>query len=459
MKKKAIFPNKLILSSCHNNHKKRSNQLGFVSFGNKIHLNIFHLILIILISSFAGYYLGVNKIKLDWKGYSPILEIKAKNPPVGQNLDMSLFYQVLDRINKDYYDKSKINSRDVLYGAITGMLQSLGDPYTTFFPPKENNSFKSQLSGKFEGIGAELGVSDQNRIIVISPLDSSPAQKSGIRSGDTILKIDDKDTFGMNLPQAVEKIRGPKGTTVKLNILHENSRNPVDIPIVRDVILVKSVTSWVKPVSCDNSYCFEDVNCPSCDSVAYIRLSQFGDRTNDEWTTAVNFLTTQNIQSPSVKGIILDVRNNPGGYLNDAVFIASEFLRDGVVAKQSDNAGSEKQLRVSRKGIFLDKPLIVLINKGSASASEIVAGALSDNNRATLMGEKSFGKGTIQEAVEVGNGASVHISVAKWLTPNGTWVDKKGLSPDIEVKFDEKIGTQAGQLDNQIQSAIRELTK
>lgn len=419
----------------------------------------FHIILLIGISALLGYFFGVNKVNFSLKDYKPIVSVQAKNPPPGSNLDMTLFYQVLEKVNKDYYDRSKIDSKKVLYGAISGMLSSLDDPYTSFFPPKENTSFKTQLSGEFSGIGAELGTDDNNHIMVVSPLDGSPSEKAGVKSGDLILKVNDEETTGWSLGQAVEKIRGPRGSEVSLVMLRQGAKTPFEVKIVRDTIQVKSVTSWVKKINCDNNSCKESENCNDCASVGYIRLSQFGDKTNDEWVAAVNKLTAEANQKKNFKGVILDLRNNPGGYLSDAVFIASEFLKkNDVVVMQEDNTQDRRPMVVTRPGVLLETPLLVLINKGSASASEIVAGALRDYNRARLVGEKSFGKGTVQEAVEVDSGASVHVSVAKWLTPNGTWVNKAGLTPDIPVTYEQPAKGYVG-FDNQLKKAIDTLLK
>lgn len=416
--------------------------------------NFLQLVVIIAISLALGFIIGTNKIAVEWKNFKPITLVSSKNPPQAKNLDMSLFYDVLDKINTEYFDKTKLDAKKILYGAITGALQSLDDPYTSFFPPKQNMDFKTQLAGEFSGIGAELILSSDNRVMVVAPLDGSPAQKAGIKPGDFILKVDGKDTSGWTVAQAVEKIRGQKGTTVALTLQHEKEKNPFDVSIVRDTIVIKSVTGWVRQVSCSGPECKEGGSA----SVGYIRLSQFGDKTNDEWLSTVNKLSIDIAKTQNFKGLILDLRNNPGGYLSDAVFIASEFLKDGVVVSQQDGEGQTTSMRVSRKGLFTNYSVIILMNKGSASASEIVSGALRDHGRAKIVGEQSFGKGTVQQAMDVDGGASVHISIAKWLTPNGTWVQGKGLTPDISIALDQKtVGTSG--FDNQLQRAIQELTK
>ena len=418
----------------------------------------FQLILVIVISALIGYFYGTNKIALQWKKYVPVVFVKPSSPPPSQSLNMNLFYSVLEKVNAEYFDKSKIDSQKLLYGAISGMLSSLDDPYTSFFPPKQNTEFKTQLAGEFSGIGAELSLSADNKIVVVSPIDNSPAEKAGIKAGDIIVKVDGDDTTGWTIVQAVDKIRGHKGTKVKLLIQHENEKNPIEVEIIRDTITVKSVKGWVKKVGCASSgNCQENKDCLTCASVAYMRLSQFGDKTNAEWVELVNSLYPQMKKEQGFKGVILDLRNNPGGYLNDAVFIASEFMKSGVVVSQQDGLGVKTDLSVSRRGLLADYPVLVLINKGSASASEIVSGALRDQIHAKLLGEKSFGKGTVQQAVDVDGGGSVHLSIAKWLTPNGTWVHKTGLEPDIKVDYDATKSADATKFDNQLQAAIKDL--
>ncbi len=417
----------------------------------------FQIVLLMVVCVLAGYAYGTRSIEIGWKNYRPVLGIESKAPPPSQNIDFSLLYEVIERVNRDYYDKSKVDAQKMMHGAVSGMLQSLDDPYTSFFPPKENEAFKTQLAGEFSGIGAELGMTEDKRVTVISPLDDSPAKKAGIRSGDLILKVNDEPTNGWTISQAVEKIRGPKGTKVALTIQHENSNKQEVVNVTRDTIKLDSVTSWVKKVQCNGNECNPaPENCNNCQSVVYMRVSQFGDRTNDEWIENVNEVYGKIQKDNSVRGVILDVRNNPGGYLTDAVFIASEFIDSGVIVRQEDGAGQEVAMSVSRKGLLLDVPLVVLINKGSASASEIVSGALRDHNRAILIGEKSFGKGTIQQAIDVDAGASIHMTIAKWLTPDRVWVHEKGLEPDIVVEFDQEASEGKG-FDNQLQRAIQEL--
>lgn len=418
--------------------------------------SILRFILVALIFGLIGYQIGVSKISYEWKQYKPKVTIESRNPPTSlQTLDFSLFWSVWERLEASYYDKSVIDSQKLLNGAISGMVQSLGDPYTVFLPPTQNNDFKEGLSGQFQGIGAELGIRDK-QIIVIAPLDGTPAQKSGIKAGDAILKVDGKDTSGWTLSQAVEKIRGPKGTDVVLNIIRKDEEKPKDIKITRDTITVKSVTGWIKSIkSITGITSTTGIKGKEDFEVGYIRLSQFGDKTNQEWLTLVNDLESKIKDNPRFKGIVLDLRNNPGGYLTDANFIASEFIKDGTVVIQDKGNGDTSTLSVSRKGLFTEIPLVVLINKGSASASEIVAGALRDHKRAKLVGETSFGKGTIQQAEDLGNGAGLHVTIAKWLTPNGTWVHEKGLEPDIKVLPDEKDQSR----DLALEKAVEELVK
>lgn len=425
---------------------------------NKI--NLFQIILIIIIAFLGGYYFGVNKVNLDWKNYKPVLSIVGKEPPSGTiAIDFNPFWTVWQKLATSYYDKSKIDQQKMLNGAISGMVQSLGDPFTLYLPPVQNNNFKEGLAGQFSGIGAELGMKDKD-IIVISPLDGSPAERAGIKAGDIIAAVDNKSTSGWNLSQAVEKIRGTKGTQVVLTVIHKDNQKKTDIKITRDVITVKSVVMDIRTARCLDGSCslvakIDTCQGDTCTKYAYIRLSQFGDNTNQEWSALVKGLSEKINADKSVKGIVFDLRNNPGGYLTDAQFIASEFIKKGETIVLQDNGQTQEPLKAERDGLLLSPKLIILINKGSASASEIVAGAMRDYKRAILVGETSFGKGTIQTAEDLGDGAGLHVTIAKWLTPTGIWVHQKGLTPDVEVKLDIKDLSR----DTQLEKAVFELLK
>lgn len=415
------------------------------------------ILLVAIISALLGYYVGVTKIKADWKNYQPHVEAVNKEPPASlMHLDLGMFWLVLNKLEQNYYDKTAIDPQKILNGAISGMVNSLNDPYTVYLPPQQNTDFKQGLAGKFEGIGAELGIKGKE-IVVVAPLDGSPAQKAGIRPGDVIVKVNDQYTAGWTLNETVEKIRGPKGTEVKLAVMHKVGEEPVNIKIVRDTIQMKSLATWtkqVKDIDQTNANKNNVLKQHATDKVIYIRLSQFGDTTNNEWSGISAKVANQLSQDKSIKGVIFDLRNNPGGYLTDAVYIASEFIKDGTAVMQEDKNRERQSYPVSGKGLLTDVPLVVLINKGSASASEIVAGALRDHKRATLVGETSFGKGTIQEAEDIGGGAGLHVTIAKWLTPNGTWVHQKGLTPDISVSIDKNDQSHDAQLEKAVEQLV-----
>lgn len=411
------------------------------------------IILVIVVAFLTGYYVGVSKISFDWKGYTPKISVVSKEPPASiSTVDFAPFWNVWQKVINSYYDKEAIDSKKLLNGAISGMVQSLGDPYTVYLPPVQNDNFKQGMAGQFEGIGAELGMKDK-QIIVVAPIDGMPAQKAGIKAGDEILKVNDQPTTGWTLSQTVEKIRGPKGTKVVLSVLQKGGNKSKEISIMRGTITVKSATGWIKKIKDIDSVKSTSLN--SEEKIMYLRLSQFGDHTNQEWLSLINTLSLEMKKNGEVKGAILDLRNNPGGYLNDATFIASEFLSKGIIVMQEKSPGDRITFSVSRNGLLIDMPIVVLINKGSASASEIVAGALRDHRKIKLIGETSFGKGTIQQAEDLGDGAGLHVTVAKWLTPNGTWVHGKGLAPDIPVSLNEKDPAD----DTQLEKAIEELVK
>lgn len=374
-------------------------------------------IVIALLTFIIGWQLGHWDLNLQWANYKPQVSLKNQQPPADkQDIDFQLFWETWDKVSREYVDKKAIDPQKMYYGAIQGMVAAVGDPYTVFLPPDFQKSTKEELGGSFEGVGIQLGYNKDKRLVVIAPLKGTPAEKAGIKAGDMILKIDNKDASTIALPEAVNLIRGQKGTKVALEIFHEGDSKPKSIELQRDTIVVKSVEYEVKTT-------------PSGKKVSYIKLTRFGERTFAEWAEAVS----QTLASGS-EGVVLDMRNNPGGFLDGAVYIASEFLEGGDVVLQENAQGERQGYKVNRNGKLLRVPMVVLINKGSASASEIVAGAIQDKQRGQLVGEKSFGKGTIQESQDLQGGTGLHITTAKWLTPNGRWVHNEGLIPDVVVE-------------------------
>lgn len=375
-------------------------------------------IFLVLAAFSGGYYFGVNGYKARLNNALQV-QLDRQVPP-GKNVDFSLFWQVWDTLSSKYYDKSKLVPSQMVYGAIEGMVSSLGDPYTMFLPPSQNKIVNDQLNGSFEGVGIEIGYKDSN-LVVIAPLAGSPAEKAGVKAGDFIIKIKDVkknldiDTQGLGIDEAVTDIKGPAGTTVTLTLLRSGNPNPIVVDITRARINVPSITlSWVG----------QDSN------IADIKIADFGSQTNSEWDNVVNQIRQKN----RVDGIIIDLRNNPGGYLESAVHIASDFVPEGTtVVIQKNGDGSEQDYKSQELPRLLNYKVVVLINGGSASASEILSGALRDDREIKLVGEKSFGKGTIQDPIDIPGGSGLHVTTAKWLTPNGTWVNGVGLTPDILV--------------------------
>jgi len=379
--------------------------------------NILFIVATTILIFATGFRVGEHFTK---KNYFSILNSSSTDNKPGVNL--SLFWETWEKLEKKYVDKKKVEQKKMLYGAIKGMVASLEDPYTFFLTPEENKQSKQDLQGRFEGIGAQLGLKN-NRVIVVAPLKNSPAERAGVKSSDFINKVDDQSTKNWTLTQAVNKIRGPKGTKVKLT-LERNGKEFV-AEIVRDEINVASVELSYEKIKAKK--------------IAILKLTQFGDNTYNEWDSTID--EVHNLwQKKEIAGLILDLRDNPGGYLDGAVYLAGEFLPLGkTIVQQESTTVKNKTYSVTRQGLLLDIPLVVIINRGSASASEILAGALRDHQRAKLIGEKTFGKGSVQEALDLDQGAGLHVTVAKWILPNGDWINSKGIDPEfkIELKLDE----------------------
>lgn len=359
---------------------------------------------------FSGYIVGRLEVVQDPSraiSQNTAIINRDKNKPA--NTDFSLFWDAWKVIDDRYVKKP--NDQDRVHGAIAGMVASLGDPYTMFMKPSENERFSQDISGNFEGIGAEL-VQKDGYITVVAPLDNSPAQRSGLMAGDIIIKIDDKDAPG-TLDEGVKLIRGKKGTEVKLTVVRGGKEK--EITIVRDTVEVKSVSYSLK------------------DGIAVVKLNQFSANTTEQLDEIL-----KKVSADKPKGLVLDLRNNPGGLLDKAITITSHFIEPGSVVIERDKDGKETVLRTEAVANRVTLPMVVLINKGSASASEILAGAIQDAERAQLVGETSFGKGSVQTIENLKDGSAVRVTIAEWLTPKKREINKVGITPDITVGLSEE---------------------
>ncbi len=371
---------------------------------------VFIALVVVGASFFAGVYFGYE----NRPGVEKVLGITGKEtPPQLTEVDFNLFWEVWSQLENKYVDKDKINRNELVLGAISGLVKSLKDPYTEFLPPALNKQFQEDIRGSFGGIGAEIGIR-KGTLTIIAPLEDTPAERAGLKPGDRILRVDDKDTADLNLDEAVRLIRGNPGTEVKLLVFRDSFDQPREFKVIRDVIKIKIVTTEKR-----------------ADGVFVIKLNHFTENAAFEFRKAVQAF----FDSGSDK-LVLDLRNNPGGFLSVAVDIASWFLPPGeIVAREKFGDGSEDIYRSSGYR-FLEKiPMVVLINEGSASASEIVAGALRDVRGVKLVGAKTFGKGSVQEVQPLKGGSSLKITIAKWLTPNGTEINGTGLEPDVKVEL------------------------
>lgn len=336
------------------------------------------------------------------------------NPELGKpaGVDFGLFWQTWNTLKERYVDRDKLDANALVYGAIKGMVESIGDPYTAFLAPKETERFAEDIKGEFGGIGIEIGLRN-NTLTVISPIEGTPAYRAGLKAGDSILAIDQTATDDLTLDEAVNMIRGTKGSQVVLKINREEFDSPRDFSITRDTIKIPTVTSKILE-----------------DNIVHIRLHTF----NQNAATQLR----KNIQEARKLGaekLLLDLRNNPGGLLDLAIEISGWFLETGKTVVIEDFGDRRNELQSSGRSLFNDMPMVILINRGSASASEIVAGALQDHGRATVIGEKSFGKGSVQQLEPLNDNASLKVTVAKWLTPKGRSITEEGIQPDVLVNI------------------------
>jgi carboxyl-terminal processing protease len=387
------------------------------------------VVLLLAIGAVGGYNVGVKGTFLGWKvPFLPEPEVvyqvaDTTRPVKYQTMDFGLFWRVWEQLENKYLEPSALNSGKMVDGAIAGMVAAVGDPYTVYLPREEKKISEDDLSGSFDGVGIELGYLDEV-LAVTSPIKGAPAEKAGVQAGDFIMHIKDEgigvdeDSYAWSLDKAQSVLRGRKGTKVTMTLLRKdyNDSLPFEVELVREVINIDSLEL--------------EFLTRGGQTFAYLQLSRFGERTYEEWNQAVNEILRR---KGEVKGVILDMRNNPGGLVTEAVHIASEFIDSGVIVTEKGRS-NERDYVATGMGRLVGIPLVVQINRGSASASEIVAGALRDNLGAKIVGIKSFGKGFIQQRFDLENGAGLNVTIAKWVMPNGEWLGEEGIAPDVEVE-------------------------
>ena len=365
---------------------------------------------------FLGAVAGVAVTLLATQPHSMLLGSTAKAAASDTYRELNLFGDVFERVRADYVEKP--DDSKLVESAINGMLAGL-DPHSSYMDPKSFRDMQVQTRGEFGGLGIEVTMED-GLVKVVAPIDDTPAAKAGVMANDIITKLDDEAVQGLTLNQAVDKMRGPVNTKIKLTIMRKGADKPIEVTIMRDIIRVKSVRSHAEG-----------------DDVGYIRITQFNEQTTDGLKQAINDLNSQ-LGADKIKGYIVDLRNNPGGLLDQAISVSDTFLDKGEIVSTRGRNPEETQRFNARPGdMTKGKPLIVLINGGSASASEIVAGALQDHKRATLIGTRSFGKGSVQTIIPLGAGnGALRLTTARYYTPSGRSIQAKGIMPDIEVLQD-----------------------
>ncbi len=350
------------------------------------------LIVVIALAFGAGFFFGFSNSS----GYEEGLNVVE---------------QVWNIIFSDYVDMSKLDSANLSRGAIQGMIEALDDPYTSYLEAEHYELGMSSLEGVFDGIGAYVTIDDK-QLVIIAPIAESPADKAGIRAGDIIMEIDGEPVIDMSLAEAIIKIRGPKGTAVKLLVLHEGDTEPVEIEIIRARVEVPSIIFEMRG------------------NIAYITITQFSERTDSELSPVL-----QDIKEQNAAGIILDLRGNPGGLLDIVVKVASHFISKGVVVEVMSNQGKIATLEVVTSPVTTGLPMVVLVDNTSASGSEVLSGALQDHHRAIVAGNTTFGKGSVNMLRRLNDGSGLYITTARWLTPNGRLIEGQGIEPDVTLEI------------------------
>lgn len=387
------------------------------------HLVFFGTILIFGLGLFFGRYIIPAG---ELKQYDALQFVSVDQGK--RQLIFPTFWEAWDKLHTNFI--GEIDDNKLYYGAVAGMVRSAGDPYTVFAPPADTKQFEETIEGSFGGIGIEIGVKN-GAVVVISPLDGSPAKKAGVLEGDLILSIDQKSLSAeTTLDEVVQSIRGENGQPVEITVLHEGESEPKDITITRDTIAIESV------------------RLDMIDKIAHVSIKNF----NSDTAKRFNDIARQ-IKADQVKGIILDVRGNPGGFLQSAVDISSRFMPKGQVVV-SEQGHKNKDYTASGNTILADIPTVILVNGGSASASEILAGALNDQLSIPVIGSQTFGKGSVQEFIKLSDGSSLRVTIAKWYTPKGRSINEEGITPTIPVEAD-----QTNEADEQLNRALEEINQ
>ena len=379
-----------------------------------------YLAIVFVVSSFLwGYHLGSERGAGPTGSASATFEIVgAGENRATEKLDFAQFWDIWQTI-RERYARQPVDEKQMYNGAIAGMVASLGDPHSIYFEPKAAEEFNRELSGKFEGIGAEIGMK-KNLLVVVAPLPGSPAEKAGLLPSDQILGIDDLDATGMTVDEAVDHIRGEKGTKVKLHIGRKGKDKPLVFEITRDTIAIQSVK-------------LTNIKTPKGKRLAVITITHFNGDTVERFMDAVSKVSVS-----ETDGLIVDLRNNPGGYLDGAIRILGEWVPGEVVVSERYADQTKEEHRSAGRGRLKDLPTVVLVNGGSASASEIVSGALQDLGKAKLIGTKTFGKGSVQDLIDLKDGASLKLTIALWYTPKDQNIDENGIAPDYVVERTEE---------------------
>ncbi len=393
---------------------------------------------LVLVGTFAsGIYVGQAQVSPE----DQVAGIVNKSEGKPDDINFNQFWEAWHLLDDRYVAKNgnssttkAVTSQDRVYGAIAGLAKSLGDPYTTFFPPEELKLFESSIRGDFEGVGMEISKKD-DLLTVVAPLKDSPAEKAGVKAGDKILKINDESATELSVEAAVQKIRGPKGTDVKLSLYRDGAKEPIDISITRAVINIPTIAIEQKSSKVSAGGKVEESKAQDLhDGVFVVKLYSFGAQSSNQFAEAINRLSKSGAQK-----MVIDLRGNPGGYLDAAVDMASWFIPKGKPIVIERGGRSDQDVVYESKGFDLPEnvknvKIALLVDRGSASASEILAGALEEYGRATLVGEKTFGKGSVQELVSLKDGGALKITIARWYTPKGKSISLAGLEPNVKVE-------------------------